>query len=440
MQSITLLIFYMRYKIFFLLLCLVANNFLQADEPFRKHRYDSWRVLDMPQDAIVFVGNSITDMHPWIEAFGNNPRVVNRGNSGTISREIIENMDSWLRFKPAKVFLMIGTNDLGWDSTETSIIHNIETIVQRILSESPNTHVYLESILPAKDQRRRSLATIAIVNSGIKQIASNHANVTYIDLFSHLMGILDGQPYSLDQLHLEAWGYKIWCDIIMPYVGLHSQYKRKTKACQQTALLWGSNAMRATYFSMLPTDKNDILFFGDELVKCGEWNELLHNSRIKNRGTGWGYGGNIATTQQMVEVSLNTHNHDNPQTILVYTATEDVCSEKPLALVEKEYIQLLDQIQTLAPNTPIIVLSQIPNTKYNQRVIEFNQWLQAYVDQKNAIHYCDIYSPLCTKANAIQDNYLYGRGYIEVARAIAPWIKDCWVISDDAIDVLLTTK
>ena len=51
--------------------------------------------------------------------------------------------------------------------------------------------------------------------------------------------------------------------------------------------------MRATYFSVLPykqTD-NDILFFGDGEVKTGEWNELLGNDHIKNRGSGWGYGG-----------------------------------------------------------------------------------------------------------------------------------------------------
>ena len=49
------------------LLCTASAIF--ADLPFRNHRYDSFRVLDVTSDNIVFIGNSITDMHCWHEAF-----------------------------------------------------------------------------------------------------------------------------------------------------------------------------------------------------------------------------------------------------------------------------------------------------------------------------------------------------------------------------------
>lgn len=56
-----------------------------ADGPFRHHRYDAFKALRVNSDNIVFVGNSITNMHEWCEAFGN-PKVLNRGNSDAFSQ------------------------------------------------------------------------------------------------------------------------------------------------------------------------------------------------------------------------------------------------------------------------------------------------------------------------------------------------------------------
>ena len=129
---------------------------ITADQAFRSHRYDSWKVMALPENAIVFVGNSITDMGLWSESFGNDPRVVNRGNSGGYSFEVLDNVESWVHFKPAKVFIKIGTNDLGTDYKEQSIADNVKKTVDIIRRESPQTEIYLQSILPARDQLYKS--------------------------------------------------------------------------------------------------------------------------------------------------------------------------------------------------------------------------------------------------------------------------------------------
>lgn len=47
-----------------LLACFIASTVLVfADLPFRNHRYDTFKVLDVASDHIVFIGNSITNMH-----------------------------------------------------------------------------------------------------------------------------------------------------------------------------------------------------------------------------------------------------------------------------------------------------------------------------------------------------------------------------------------
>ena len=101
-----------------LLICgLMSVATMFADEAFRNHRYDSFKVLETNGESIVFIGNSITDMHCWPEAFvtseGNYLPIVNRGNSGTYSTEQSNNLESYINGKPKKVFMMIGTNDIA---------------------------------------------------------------------------------------------------------------------------------------------------------------------------------------------------------------------------------------------------------------------------------------------------------------------------------------
>lgn len=97
-----------------LLACLLLGGAsAQADQAFRDHRYDGFKVLSANKEQIVFIGNSITNMHEWWEAFGNH-NIVNRGTSGAVSDELLQNLESMISGKPKKAFIMIGTNDLGY--------------------------------------------------------------------------------------------------------------------------------------------------------------------------------------------------------------------------------------------------------------------------------------------------------------------------------------
>ena len=93
-------------KITTLLCLLLIATIALADEPFRNHRYDSFKVLAPGNESIVFIGNSITDMHCWPEAFktsnGDYLPIVNRGNSGTYSTEQSNNIESYIAGKPKK--------------------------------------------------------------------------------------------------------------------------------------------------------------------------------------------------------------------------------------------------------------------------------------------------------------------------------------------------
>ena len=419
------------------LICAVC---VWADEPFRNHRYDSFKVLAPAEGSILFLGNSITDMHCWPEAFktseGNYLPIVNRGVSGTYSTEQSNNLESYLANKPKKVFMMIGTNDLassgGLNFTGEQILAYVKSIVERIQKRSPQTKIYLYSILnnnTSNRQQERWLHTNELVKAYAEENAAN--GVTYIDLYESLAGIASGGVWSYDNLHLTAAAYKVWCETICQYLEegesytVETVYKENTSEVQNNGGLTGANGMRATYFSMMPIAADDILVFGDEMVKNGEWQELLGNLNIKNRGTAWGYGGDIATTSKLVDATYadTGASKTDAKAIFLYTGTADANGTTDLETVKTSYKALVDKIVEKSPTSKLYLMSLCPTSNADNnsnRISVLNAYMETIANESDKIGYVDIYTPLLngTVANTAYfypNNYLGGKGYIKVA-------------------------
>lgn len=181
--------------------------------------------LPVSEDDILFVGNSISNGGEWAELFGDS-RVKNRGISGDICEGVYDRLDPLLKGKPAKIFLMIGINDLARDTSPDSVVVRIGKITEKIRRESPETVIYLQSILPVNDcygmfeGHTRHGAIIAPLNEKLRELAETNA-FTYIDLYSHFVtpGTRKLDPrYSNDGLHLMGEGYLKWVEIVRPYL------------------------------------------------------------------------------------------------------------------------------------------------------------------------------------------------------------------------------
>lgn len=423
----------MRKLALFLTLICSLTLIVRADEPFRRHRFDALRVLTPDSGAILFVGNSITDMHPWCEAFYGmtaHVQICNRGISGALSDEIRDNIGPFVACKPSKVFLMVGTNDLGSGRTPQQVALNVAAILDTIRLRSPETQIFIQSILPST-VGCRTLEAEQEANLLLRHIADT-AQTVYIDLWDSLFGICQGDTaLSLDGLHLTAQGYQHWCRIVAHHLGAEGcRYSESCAAIQQQLLsdiaLWGSNAMRATY-SMLPFDENDILFFGDEMVKGGEWQELLHNPHILNRGTGWGYDGTAPSIAVTADMARTTFKHGStPHNILLYTGTGDVNSSTPLDSVFAHYDTLVDTLLSHLDGHTLYLVSLMPTTAPDSRILLFNDHLQKLARHKRGIQYVDIHTPLALDSVAnpafFEGNYLMGSGYLRVADILAPYL------------------
>ena len=408
------------------LLCAVTT--VLADGPFRNHRYDSFKALSVTSDNILFIGNSITDMHCWPEVFVTNTGeylpIVNRGNSGTYSTEQSDNLESYINGKPKKVFMMIGTNDIatsgGLNFSPEQVLAYVKSIVTRIHARSPQTKIYLYSILKNKTGNRVE-ATWLKANELTKAYADATDGVTYIDLYDKLANVANGGAWSYDNLHLTAGAYQAWASTICEYLAegetysVSCVYPENTLTVQNRGgLSNASHGMRATYFSCLPIKSDDVLVFGDSFIKNGEWQEFLGNRNVKNRGTGWNNSGDIATTSKIVDATYATVEgvaKADAKAIFLYTGTADCTGSTAIETVKTNYKALVDKIAEKSPTSKIYLMAICPrnNAGHNARIAELNAYMESLKSDK--IRFVDTYTPMLNDG-AVNSKYVFSNDYI----------------------------
>jgi lysophospholipase L1-like esterase len=168
---------------------------------------------------IVFIGNSITEQGGnWGLRF-NNYKVKNRGIAGDVTAGVINRLAEIYYYKPKKVFLKIGINDIFQDElTPEYIANNIKLIVDKIHLESPDTKIYVQTILPTSNNttlKNKIVATNTILKNNPP---TDYSQV--IDLYPLFADVNDlmMSSYSIDGIHLSEAGYIVWQNFIKGFV------------------------------------------------------------------------------------------------------------------------------------------------------------------------------------------------------------------------------
>ncbi len=192
--------------------------------PYWHQKETHFRSLPNEANEIIFLGDSITDGCNWSEMF-HDLRIKNRGISADITDGVLDRLDEVVESKPLKIFLMIGVNDLAQGKAVDYIVRNIERILDSIQKETPQTEIYVQSLLPvnsvyglAKNHTNKTAEIIAI-NAALKKMAEDR-KLTFVDLHSFLKteSNLLNPEYTNDGLHLTGKGYLVWKSAIEKYL------------------------------------------------------------------------------------------------------------------------------------------------------------------------------------------------------------------------------
>ena len=204
--------------------CFFGRNIIvRAHRRYKIASYYAEKVSEfsaMPKrtGGIVFLGDSITDFVNFADVLPSYD-IINRGIAGDTTSGVLRRLGEVIDLKPRKLFILIGTNDIGDGIEAVHVAENIRRIVARVQAKSPETRIYLQAVFPTRYVGYRNNAEIQDLNAGIKAIADD-LHCTFIDLYPLLLdseGLL-AQEYTLDGLHLTSKAVTKWMAFVVPYL------------------------------------------------------------------------------------------------------------------------------------------------------------------------------------------------------------------------------
>ena len=206
----------------------VTASSLLAQQPAQPNRFEreiaAYEALDQqkapPAGAVLFVGSSSIRLWDTAKLF---PDIVtiNRGFGGSqLADSVFFAKRIVLPYQPAKIVLYAGDNDLNAGKTPEQVFADYTAFVELIHRELPQTEVIYIGIKP-------SIARWKIVDQGretnnlIREYGNDRPWLKFVAVEAAMLGA-DGQPkkelYRADGLHLTDEGYKVWNDLLRPYL------------------------------------------------------------------------------------------------------------------------------------------------------------------------------------------------------------------------------
>ena len=188
------------------------NHFINEIKAFRKQ--DS---IQKPQDGmLLFIGSSSFRLWKDVKEDLKNSNILNRAFGGaTLSDLIYFQNDVVLKYKPKKIFIYCGENDIASSEklTPKMVFKRYKTFYKTLRKQFPETTIIFVSLKPAISRwqmKDRMIATNKLIN----QFMKNKKNATFVNIWDAMLE--NGEPrkdiYIQDNLHMNAKGYAIWVE------------------------------------------------------------------------------------------------------------------------------------------------------------------------------------------------------------------------------------
>ena len=188
---------------------------------------------------------------------------------------------------------------------------------------------------------------------------------------------------------------------------------------------------RASLFEQLPVGKKDIIMLGNSLTDGAEWNELLNNRHVKNRGI---VGDIVQGCYERMDPILK----GQPKRIFILSGVNDVSHGVTGDSIARAMEKLIVLIKQRSPRTKIYLQSMLPFNNdvrewkllkgREQVVVDGNRALEA-VARRQQVTWINLY-PLFVdddgklKAEYTNDGlHLMGPAYLIWADAIRQYVK-----------------
>ena len=184
---------------------------------------------DFETGQIVLLGDCVIE-HIDLKRFFPDVIMYNNGVKGDNTRTLKDTLfKRAIKYKPSKLFLSIGSNDLAYESYGVrDVYQNIIDIVETIQRRSKDTEIYLVTPLPVHPAlnwdnlsdmtERLDNLDISLLHYYLKNYARRN-DIHIVDAYLHLKNDFDQlcSDYTSDGFHLNDAGYERYTALIRKY-------------------------------------------------------------------------------------------------------------------------------------------------------------------------------------------------------------------------------
>jgi len=182
------------------------------------------------KNQIVLIGDCLIE-NLDIGKQHNGLSIYNNGISGDTTELLISTLyKRAIKYKPKKLFISIGSNDMGFEKSSVKDIYdNIITIVEEVKKRSKETEIHIVSVIPVNpaimDYINREYVDsrdnheISMLNYYLKNYVRKN-KLKYVDITKYLKNDFEqlNLDYTLDGFHLNEIGYNVVSEQIKIYI------------------------------------------------------------------------------------------------------------------------------------------------------------------------------------------------------------------------------
>ena len=187
---------------------------------WKKRRSDWGARVDKDQQALVFLGDSITQ--GWGDDIGGSfpgVKVANRGIGGDTTRGMLFRLrDDVLALNPSGVVLLMGTNDLEEGAEPETIAGNVKLILAELKKHNAKMPVIVCQVFPSSESKKRPAGKIKQLNELYAAAVKGDPQVILLEtwtLFANEQGDAKEAEFP-DLLHPNKTGYGKWAAALRP--------------------------------------------------------------------------------------------------------------------------------------------------------------------------------------------------------------------------------
>jgi lysophospholipase L1-like esterase len=175
-----------------------------------------------PSGAILFVGSSSFRKWSNVQSCFPGYPIINRGFGGSSFPDLIRYAgDIIFPYHPRQIVIYCGDNDLVSDSVTATMVYNrFVRLYNLIRSRLKDVDIVYVSIKPSPS-RQKLMPKMEETNDMIRNFMASYSHATFVDVY-HAMLTPQGLPmddlFIGDKLHMNEKGYKIWQQILLPYL------------------------------------------------------------------------------------------------------------------------------------------------------------------------------------------------------------------------------